>query len=328
MNEQQYEQFNSEEAQRNTISLDDLADKSPRTLLFGYDTSRATCHVYLDPTDGLIHVLTYTSTGPVSAEKVLVLSHTSGLAGGVARNEQFVPDKRLYPESCDLEFCRVLRRYDVSLPFTTFDAAGLARVERFNGFAGYVATEDTLKAVPVAPLIGKRPRDFGDVRTLRQMIYEACLETGAAYAVLADTVWVAEQDVQKVVEQILAYQKTMSPAAIQDPCELEDVLVGEAIRFGNHGMDLNGYPDRFGGYTFTASYLEGVRLADDVEGAVRYVGAEGVTALQAMYENRPYLAVLKGNKGYIHVNMYACPDQFIQELVKGHGLVPAPVAVA
>lgn len=327
MNEQQYKQFNTEEVQRNTVCLDDLDDKTPRTLLFGYDVTRATFHVYIDPSDGLIHVLKYTSTGTGAEQKFLVISHTSGQSGGVARNEQFVPDKRLYPESCDLEFCRLLRRYGVSLPFTTFDAAGLARVERFNGFAGYVATADTPKGVMVASLVGGRPADYGDVRVLRQMIHEACIETNAQYAVLDETVWAAEQDVTKVVEQVRAYRETMSPAAFQDPADLEEAVVGEAIRFGHYAMGHNSYPDRFGAYTFTFNYIDGAHLAEDVEGAVRYVGAEGVTAMHAMYEGRPYLVVLeKGSKSQVHVNLFGSPEKFMQEMVKRHRLTQVVIA--
>jgi hypothetical protein len=327
MNEKQYEQFNTEDVQRNTVCLDDLADKTPRTLLFGYDVTRATFHVYIDPADGLIHVLKYTSTGPANAQKFLVISHTSGQSGGVARNEQFVPDKRLYPESCDLEFSRLLRRYGVSLPFTTFDAAGLARVERFNGFAGYVATADTPKGVMVASLIGGRPADYGDVRLLRQLIHEACIETNAQYAVLDETVWAAEQDVGKVVEQVRAYRETMGQAAFMDPCELEEAIVGDAILFGHYAMGHSSYPDRFGSYTFSLNYIDGARLADDVVGAVRYVGAEGVTALQAMYEGRPYLVVLeKGTKSHAHVNLFGSADKFIHEMVKRHGLTKVAIA--
>jgi hypothetical protein len=321
MNEQQYEQFKTEKAQRNTVCLDDLADKSPRTLLYGYDVTRATCHVYIDPTDGLIHLLKYTSTGPVGAEKFLVLSHTSGQSGGVARNEQLVPDKRLYPESCDLEFCRLLRRYDVSMSFTTFDVAGLARVERFNGFAGYVATADAPKGVPVAPLIGGRPTDFGDVRTLRQMIHEACLETNAFFAVLDDTVWVAEQDVSKVVEQVRVYRETISPAAFLEPAVLGEEVFGDAFEFGHYAMDHNSYPDRFGAYTFSFDCLDSARLSNERDDVVHYVGANGVKALQATYADRPYLVVLdKGRKSYLHINLFGCRDKFIKEMVKCHGL--------
>jgi len=32
-----------------------------------------------------------------------------------------IPDKRLYPAACDLEFCRVLVDEGEDLPFTTFE---------------------------------------------------------------------------------------------------------------------------------------------------------------------------------------------------------------
>lgn len=35
--------------------------------------------------------------------------------------EQLIPDKRLYPDACDAEFCGLLMRKGALLPFTTFN---------------------------------------------------------------------------------------------------------------------------------------------------------------------------------------------------------------
>jgi hypothetical protein len=40
----------------------------------------------------------------------------------IRENEDYIPSKRLYPERCDFEFCKLLKETDVNLPFTTFDA--------------------------------------------------------------------------------------------------------------------------------------------------------------------------------------------------------------
>ena len=39
----------------------------------------------------------------------------------VSSNYDFVPDKRLYPERCDYNFCRLLKEKGIHLPFTTWD---------------------------------------------------------------------------------------------------------------------------------------------------------------------------------------------------------------
>ena len=97
------------------ICVDDL---SPyiynKTLLYGYTCDRKTFHVYLK--DRNIFVVIYEndySTGnarPKNMRQVLVSS-----------NYDFVPDKRLYPERCDYNFCLLLKERGIHLPFTAYD---------------------------------------------------------------------------------------------------------------------------------------------------------------------------------------------------------------
>lgn len=323
MNEQQYEQFNNEAVRVQTVGIDDLDDRTPRTLLFGYDISRATHHAYIDPVDLQIHVLKYVTTGPVGSETVLVLSHTHGLSGGVSRNDQFVPDKRLYPESCDLDFCRLLRKHDVSLPFTTFNAAGLARADRFNGFAGHLAKPDTPAAIPLASQVIARREDFGDVRLLRHLVHDACIESGVRYASLEDQILVAEPDMARVVAQVRDYCASMSPLAYENPVAIEQDLCSHVLLTWGEDNVGKDYPDRCGAHTFALDYPHGVQFREDVPVVARYAGEEGVNAVQGVFNGRPYLAVLEqGNKGYLHLNLYGSADRFISEMVKRHGLVP------
>jgi hypothetical protein len=101
---------------------DDLKNQEDRTLLYGYTCERDTWHVYLY--DGVIHVVKYGYKEP------LVEMHP-------ATNEAFVPDKRLYPERCDFEFCKLLADYDVYLPFTTFDEK-VYNETKDDSFHGYI----------------------------------------------------------------------------------------------------------------------------------------------------------------------------------------------
>lgn len=84
-----------------------LSDKTPRTLLLGYTCERETWHVYLGA-DRALHRVVYSDS--------MLLSHTTKFE----RDEDLIPDKRLYPEACDFETCRILAGMSVSLPFTTF----------------------------------------------------------------------------------------------------------------------------------------------------------------------------------------------------------------
>lgn len=87
------------------ITPDDLSNTKDRTLLYGYTCERDTWHVYLS--GGGIFTVVYSYNG----EPHQVAVHT---------NHDYVPDKRLYPERCDYEFCKLLKKEGVYLPFTTY----------------------------------------------------------------------------------------------------------------------------------------------------------------------------------------------------------------
>lgn len=88
------------------ISVDDLLQKSDRTLLYGFTCERHTWHVYLK--EKQIYTVVYKYQESPREVKV-------------ETNEQFAPDKRLYPERCDYEFCKLLKEQGVYLPFTTWN---------------------------------------------------------------------------------------------------------------------------------------------------------------------------------------------------------------
>lgn len=116
----------------------DLNDRTPRTLLLGYTCDRDTWHVYLDDV-GVINVLHYRETRDASGNPVyFVEQHLRG--DEVPHNEAYIPDKRLYPESCDAEFCGLLVQAGVQLPFTTYDDKNHARrLQMYDPFAGWTA---------------------------------------------------------------------------------------------------------------------------------------------------------------------------------------------
>lgn len=80
-----------------------LAD---RTLLYGYTCERDTWHVYIK--DTVIHKVIYKyGKDPVEYQ--------------INDNYDFIPDKRLYPEACDYQFCRIMQRLGYELPFTSWN---------------------------------------------------------------------------------------------------------------------------------------------------------------------------------------------------------------
>lgn len=93
-----------------SIKANELADQSDRTLIYGYTVGRETFHLYLE--NGTFNRVIY------DGDKVFLAGETEL---DTIELMQCVPDKRVYPERCDFEFCRILKSRDVSIPFTTFD---------------------------------------------------------------------------------------------------------------------------------------------------------------------------------------------------------------
>lgn len=91
------------------IELTMMQDRFDRTLLWGYTTERCSWHVYLQ--NRQIHHIVYDWNDEIHFQ-----------ASGVRfESESLVPNKRLYPEACDAEFCGLLLQQGINLPFTTWD---------------------------------------------------------------------------------------------------------------------------------------------------------------------------------------------------------------
>lgn len=103
MTESEYNQLMMIKETPKLLTVDDLQDKSNRTLLYGYDTDRRTWHTYL-----------------MDNEIVTVFYDSKPVRVSVSDNTHRVPNKRLYAECCDFEFCSLLRKLGVYLSFTTF----------------------------------------------------------------------------------------------------------------------------------------------------------------------------------------------------------------
>jgi len=105
MNAEQYHDLKDVSEVRRIIAVNDLNDMSDRTLLYGYTCDRDTWHVYLK-NNQIISVIYKYKKQP---ERMDIYS-----------NEHYVPDKRLYPECCDYEFCKLFKERGIDLPFTTW----------------------------------------------------------------------------------------------------------------------------------------------------------------------------------------------------------------
>lgn len=199
------------------VTSDLLCNKTPRTLLLGYNSDRLSLHVYLDESRH-IHGLEYAELSPeISGVKALITRHAVSWEDFKA-NAEYRTSKRLYPESCDLEFCSLLKRAGALDEFVPLDEARHEnRLARWGtGFAGPLLdgssvfagrlirgvasacssgmlgdppNEDTirdaaLQQLKLYPAIAKavRPEEiYVDERHLIQLVYEvALLAMGAA----------------------------------------------------------------------------------------------------------------------------------------------------
>lgn len=109
MNEAQFKALQGETVQPKRLSASMLIQQDPRTLIWGYDTDRNSFHVYLGA-DNLLHIVRYSFEG-------FLLEH---LTEEDADLSDYVPNKRVYPDACDFEFCQLLKSVEVDIPFTSF----------------------------------------------------------------------------------------------------------------------------------------------------------------------------------------------------------------
>ena len=105
MNAEQYHDLKDVSEIDRVIMAKDLIDKTNRTLLYGYTCERDTWHIYLKDCQIISVIYKYRK----QPERMDINS-----------NYHYVPDKRLYPECCDYEFCKLLKEKGISLPFTTW----------------------------------------------------------------------------------------------------------------------------------------------------------------------------------------------------------------
>ncbi len=128
MNREQYSELsNIKEIRREVITGSDLTNQEDRTLLFGYTCARETWHVYLK--NGDIRIYQYGGWFDNRVERY------------ANYDTDFVPDKRLNPERCDYEFCKLLTLKGVNLPFTTWSD----EVEKSNYYGEIAKTEGDAK---------------------------------------------------------------------------------------------------------------------------------------------------------------------------------------
>jgi hypothetical protein len=98
------------------INVSELCDKTPRTLLFGYNACLEanghanTVHVYLSKDGELVSML-YNPQ-----------EHIKARYGQWLPLNEIIPTKRIYPEYSDFEFCNLLLAKHAVLSFCSYSA--------------------------------------------------------------------------------------------------------------------------------------------------------------------------------------------------------------
>jgi hypothetical protein len=93
------------------------ATRDPKTLLYGYTCDRETHHVFQDHY-GHIYIYVYRN----NLDKPETSIRKADVSGdGIESLDELVPNKRLYPQYCDFDFCVYLKERGVHLPFTKWE---------------------------------------------------------------------------------------------------------------------------------------------------------------------------------------------------------------
>ena len=129
MNKEYFDKLNQlDYEQANTVYAHHLYPYNlDRTLLYGYTCERETFHVYLKNNEIFVVVYNteYSRGKPVPKNMRQIT---------VKSNNDYVPDKRLYPEKCDYKFCKLLKEKGVDLPFTHWSEIPDDQYRPYYGF--------------------------------------------------------------------------------------------------------------------------------------------------------------------------------------------------
>ena len=109
------------------ITIDNLTDKTDRTLLFGRTTENKIFHVYVKNCQ--IHIVTYQPKwkhNQCEAQDVNEIIPNT--------DEDFIPSHKVYPERSDFEFCKLLKSRNVDIPMLDWIDDAFTLAKKHNPF--------------------------------------------------------------------------------------------------------------------------------------------------------------------------------------------------
>jgi len=315
-----------------------LTNNTPRTLVYGVTIERQTFHVYLGH-DGVIHVLVYRELhNDGETPRFLVLSHSGPEGQETKSNHGYLPSKRAYPESCDLEFCKLMRETDAKISFTSFtEGADERRKAVHSGFAGFTA--DHPGAIPAVMLNARLqlhpqypPRKAQEYHGLSgRLLLQAASDLGVPADIFGvHGTMVAKDRSEEVFELACSYLESIKSVNICDESFVE-ALAGEmlgrylrdTIRHSTMNMTL--------GHLYVELETEGMPFLEG-EHLKQFSGKDGAYAKSGVtgeFEGQPFLAV-RVNDGVTHLYFLQFGDRerFIARQLRSYRLEPVEAAVA
>lgn len=345
MNEQEYRQLKNSPQKLPVITVADLANKEPRTLMYGYGFEGNDVHVYLEQ-DGDIHVLVSKQMSfPPGADKsgpakYFVVEHTQGPNGAVQSNEGFVPRKRSYPESCDLEFAQLLRLRGIDIAFTAFSVDsseqrkalhGGWEAQRFDPVTGVAGVEVCAPVLRQRPALIRMPIEvcFGlvieAVRVLKVPFAQSKQQferMGVAGEQEFAHIYVADSNASAVEAMALQYFDEMDITVTVDLVahELVELLFSCGEYESVETMFVGG-----GEIRVSITYEPGNLFVSKNEQLTHYRGPlfhYCEQAISGVHRGRPFIATIHESTVNVQFSLFGAKEGFVERYVQTYNLRP------
>jgi hypothetical protein len=339
MNQQDFERLKQSPEKQPVLTVADLKNREPRSLVHGYTLAGDSFHVYLGE-DGEIHVLTYKlarfpETATPTELEYMVVKYTHGPDGGVSSNLDFAPSKQAFPESCDFEFCEALKLRGVDIRFRMYgarEAAGRWVAEQFNPAAGAAGVEICTILFRREPKLTRQP-----IEVTVGLVHEAVNALKVPFAQSKQHyensrgeqerdlahIYVREQDADAV--EALALQFFADACLPESDEALAKELVDQLFSCGEY-VELETTHLGGGDRRIRVEHEAGHLLLRNTAQLVHYRGPEFgycEKAASGAYRGRPFIATFHETVTNIIFSQFGAQDGFVERFLTRHALVPA-----
>lgn len=107
------EEFGQLKGKPSLIDVEELSSWEGRMLIYGYNLDRKAYEVKLERTDAEYSTFS-------RPEFVITVDDVETYRATTINAHRCIPDKRVYPERCDYEFCALLISRHIHIPFLSY----------------------------------------------------------------------------------------------------------------------------------------------------------------------------------------------------------------